>query len=445
MSNLKQVEVAGVPVTAATREQVLNEIENRLQKDLKTFIITPYSEFIYSALMKNEIRDLLKKSNLSLADGIGVIFAYDFLNKKFSNTGFYGKIFEAKIQMFFTLTRILLNPKSLYKVIPEKIVGANFFWDLLSLANSKNQSVFFLGARGETPKKVSEIVKSKFPNLKIAGFANTGPKDLETIDIINTTKPDILFVAYGPFAQERFIYENIKLPFKVGIGVGGTFDYIAKNKLAPPNFLRIIGLEWAFRLVTQRGRLKRIFNATFGLIRALIRYKVYESMPFRRNAVAVIIRNKEILICRRKPAFSSQTGIIFKDYWQFPQGGMENDESETEAGIREAEEETGLKNLKLIKLSGKSHSYHWHNGRRSLIFPLVNKYQFKGQKQFIVYLSFEGQDSEIKLDNREFVEWKWVNFEKLRSSIHQERLGLLDVIESELEGVLKQVEIDKAN
>jgi N-acetylglucosaminyldiphosphoundecaprenol N-acetyl-beta-D-mannosaminyltransferase len=48
---------------------------------------------------------------------------------------------------------------------------------------------------------------------------------------------------------------------KVAIGVGGTFDYLAGKISRAPKWLRLIGLEWLFRLIKEPKRIRRIYNA----------------------------------------------------------------------------------------------------------------------------------------------------------------------------------------
>jgi len=75
---------------------------------------------------------------------------------------------------------------------------------------------------------------------------------------INRIKPDLLFVALGHGKQERWIAKNLpKLNVKVAMGVGGALDQIAKPWLRPPGFMRVLGLEWFYRLVLQPWRIKR--------------------------------------------------------------------------------------------------------------------------------------------------------------------------------------------
>lgn len=65
-------------------------------------------------------------------------------------------------------------------------------------------------------------------------------------------------------------------------------------------------------------------------------------------AAAVIVRGGLLLLVRRRVAEGSLS-------WQFPAGAVESGESDSEAAVREAEEETGLKVAALRALGERVH------------------------------------------------------------------------------------------
>lgn len=119
---------------------------------------------------------------------------------------------------------------------------------------------------------------------------------------------------------------------------------------------------------------------------------------YRENVAAIIInKDKKILMCEH---------AWIDDAWQFPQGGVEKDELEDEAMLRELWEELGTKKFKILDKMPECIKY---------MFPyyLKDKYQFDGQEQKYFLLYFYGEDSEIRFDNQEKPEFKkieWVEF-----------------------------------
>lgn len=433
---MKIVEIAGINLTSTTRPEVLQKIAERIKNQEKTSVITPYSEFIVAGLRDSYLLELFNNATYSLPDGIGVLWADKFLSQKFTVNSYYLKILEAFWQMVWTGASIILNPKSLYQTFPEKIVGADFFWDLIKLAEQEKFSVYLLGGERGVPAKAVKLLESKFPNLIIKGSTNKLWNDPTIIQDINLASPDMVFVFFPYRKQERWIFENFpNLKTNFIIGLGGTLDYAVGEKIQPPRVVRKLGLEWLFRLFTQPYRIKRIWNAFIGLIVALIRHKVFSSQPFRQNAVVVIMNeNDEVLICQRNPkagAYGSgrDGDHQFVNYWQFPQGGVDSHEELVEAARREAFEEVGLKNLELLKTHVNAFSYLWRNAVRSVI---ANPLKFKGQMQSIVYFRFSGNRDEILIDNHEFVSHDWAKLDDLPNRLHYERQALADIVIKDL-------------
>ena len=124
-----------------------------------------------------------------------------------------------------------------------------------------------------------------------------------------------------------------------------------------------------------------------------------------RIGVGIILLNKEknVLVGKRidNP----------KNYWQLPQGGVNENENYFEAAKRELEEETGVKSIELIKeLDG------WlkYDLPSNLLGKIWNG-KFRGQKQKWFIMEFLGKNEEINVNtkNPEFLSWKWINPLKL--------------------------------
>jgi N-acetylglucosaminyldiphosphoundecaprenol N-acetyl-beta-D-mannosaminyltransferase len=78
------------------------------------------------------------------------------------------------------------------------------------------------------------------------------------IDLIRLAAPDFLFVALGAPRQDLWIHEHLsELQVPVAMGVGCVLDLLAGNVKRAPVWMQRSGLEWAFRLVQEPGRLWR--------------------------------------------------------------------------------------------------------------------------------------------------------------------------------------------
>jgi N-acetylglucosaminyldiphosphoundecaprenol N-acetyl-beta-D-mannosaminyltransferase len=93
----------------------------------------------------------------------------------------------------------------------------------------------------------------------VAGV-HSGPSD-EVGDIVSSIKKsraDVVYVAYGAPKQEKWLAANLSnTGCKIGIGVGGTFDFIAGIKPRAPIWIQKLGFEWLYRLAIEPKRIIR--------------------------------------------------------------------------------------------------------------------------------------------------------------------------------------------
>ncbi len=123
---------------------------------------------------------------------------------------------------------------------------------------------------------------------------------------------------------------------------------------------------------------------------------------YRKNVGLIVLnRNNQLLVCRRKG----------KKTWQFPQGGIDAGESNTEAAYRELFEEVGIKKNQVNILQKSKHWYHYDLPDKYRPKPKSLK-NFKGQVQKW-YMLQTNTNVEINLMNeipQEFVEFKWSTY-----------------------------------
>lgn len=137
-----------------------------------------------------------------------------------------------------------------------------------------------------------------------------------------------------------------------------------------------------------------------------------------RDTVAAIIINsdKKILMCEH---------IWIDNAWQFPQGGVEENESKKDALLRELYEEIGTDKVKVLKEMPSIIKYKFP-------YYLKTKYKIDGQKQTYFLVHFHGDDSEIRFDKQEkpeFKEFQWVNIdEPPKKVIYFKKLAYLEAL-----------------
>tara|TARA_B100000674_G_scaffold463870_1_gene445274 strand:- start:7 stop:477 length:471 start_codon:yes stop_codon:yes gene_type:complete len=124
-----------------------------------------------------------------------------------------------------------------------------------------------------------------------------------------------------------------------------------------------------------------------------------------RTGVGIILLNNEnkVFVGKRKdnPV----------DKWQMPQGGVDEGEDFLSAMKRELLEETSITSIKILK---EIEGFFQYELPKNLI-GIIWKGKFRGQKQKWYIVKFTGDENEINLKTKhqEFIEWKWINPEKL--------------------------------
>ena len=119
-----------------------------------------------------------------------------------------------------------------------------------------------------------------------------------------------------------------------------------------------------------------------------------------------------------------------KNSWQMPQGGVDKNENFLQAAKRELEEETGIKTVKLIKeLDG----WFKYDLPEYLLGKLWNG-KYRGQKQKWFVMKFIGKTNEInvKTENPEFLDWKWIKLSELTSIAVNFKIDIYKKIKDEL-------------
>ena len=205
-----RVNVLGVGVSSTELAEVLTKIDSFLTKKGKMkLIVTVNPEFVMLAQDDPEFKKILNGADLAIADGVGLKLA------------------------------------GVKNIVPGRRVVAEIV---------KKYRVFYLGSR--VAAEVVEKYGGAYDNGEV-NIKNPVRND-EIIAKINRFKPDILLVAYGAPWQEKWLWANRhKLKAKVGMGVGGTFDYLTGHVLLPPEWVNKMGLEWLWRLVHEPWRWRR--------------------------------------------------------------------------------------------------------------------------------------------------------------------------------------------
>lgn len=224
---MDKTEVLGVGVTNESEGAILEYIDKRLlEKKKKVSIFTPNPEIIMLAQKDAEFKRILNSAEIALPDGMGVV----------------------------------VGSKLVGKPIQARIAGIDFMLKLCEMAQKiasrdAKQTVMtgFIGGQEGVAESTAECLREKYPKIGVGFVGREWDEKL-----LKAPYVDILFVAFGAPNQEKWIYENLpKIPVTIAMGVGGSFDFISGKVRRAPKVIRVLGLEWLFRLIIQPWRWRR--------------------------------------------------------------------------------------------------------------------------------------------------------------------------------------------
>tara|TARA_B100001029_G_scaffold173779_1_gene173095 strand:- start:77 stop:553 length:477 start_codon:yes stop_codon:yes gene_type:complete len=155
--------------------------------------------------------------------------------------------------------------------------------------------------------------------------------------------------------------------------------------------------------------------------------KKFESLPLRKGVGIVLLNNEnKVFVAKRidNP----------KNFWQMPQGGVDENEEFLNAAYRELKEETNITTVKLIKEIDEMTTYELPDHLLGIIW----KGKYKGQIQKWFLMRFYGTEKEINLNTKkpEFLDWKWININEITNVVVKFKLDVYKKIQQEINKIL---------
>lgn len=228
MSNLPAAEILGIPIHRLDEAQALDCMVRFIESGAPHQVCTVNPEFIMRARRDPEFLGILRRADLCLADGVGVLWAGRMLRRPF----------------------------------PARVTGVDTVRRLAAIAAGRGYRVYLLGAASGVAERTAAILQAECPGLVVAGtFAGSpafGEEDA-IVERIRAAQPHVLWVAYGAPAQDKWLARNLaRCGVPLGIGVGGAFDFISGVSRRAPVWVQRLGLEWLHRLAREPWRWRRM-------------------------------------------------------------------------------------------------------------------------------------------------------------------------------------------
>ena len=145
-----------------------------------------------------------------------------------------------------------------------RVTGPELMLRLCEAGRAWDCRHYFYGGAEGVAQALAARMAELFPGLEVAGTW-TPPfrplmqeEDAEDVARINAGRPDVVWIGLGAPKQEKWMAVHLgRIEAAALIGVGAAFDYHTGRVRWAPDWVRRAGLEWAYRLAHQPGRLWR--------------------------------------------------------------------------------------------------------------------------------------------------------------------------------------------
>jgi N-acetylglucosaminyldiphosphoundecaprenol N-acetyl-beta-D-mannosaminyltransferase len=174
--------------------------------------------------------------------------------------------------------------------VPERVAGIDLMERVLEACSSEGFRPYFLGAKQDVLERAVAEAKRRWPGIEFAGYRdgyfNRDDED-EIVRQIRATGADCLFIGMPTPHKERFLRryrDELGIPFIRG--VGGSFDVLAAHVRRAPAAMQRAGLEWAYRIYQEPGRMWWRYASTNTVFAGLVGKALIDRVRRRPNAAS---------------------------------------------------------------------------------------------------------------------------------------------------------------
>jgi N-acetylglucosaminyldiphosphoundecaprenol N-acetyl-beta-D-mannosaminyltransferase len=226
----QRVDLGGVLIDRVDLSSAIDRVRGFLRSGKTNQIVTVNLDFVAISRRDEGFRETINAAEMAVADGMPLVWVSHLADEP----------------------------------VPERLTGVELVDECCRVAVETDTSVFLLGAGPGVADMAANKLRERFPGLRIAGVYAPpfGPLSREEnehiLQLIQTARPDFLFVALGAPQQDVWIMNNReRLDVPVCMGIGCVLDLLAGVVSRAPTWMQESGLEWLFRLAQEPGRLWR--------------------------------------------------------------------------------------------------------------------------------------------------------------------------------------------
>ncbi len=228
----------GLPVDAISRKQAVRSLQSAARRHTRCFLSTPNLNFLIASRTDASFRDSVIRSDLSVADGMPLVW----------------------------MARVLGMP------LRERVAGATLFEQIAAGEETDTMRVYFFGGPVGAAARASDRVNAVPTGMHCVGYASPGygtveeMSDDQTIRSINQLRPDFLVVALGAKKGQRWIEHNLaELSVPIVSHLGAVINMAAGTISRAPRWMQRSGMEWLWRIKEEPALWRRYLGDALAL------------------------------------------------------------------------------------------------------------------------------------------------------------------------------------
>ncbi|MEM1361672.1 MAG: WecB/TagA/CpsF family glycosyltransferase [Pseudomonadota bacterium] len=156
----------------------------------------------------------------------------------------------------------------------ELIPGSELIEPVLQMAARCGFPIALFGSTAQSLARAAAVMQARHHGLKIAAqiappmaFDPEGADAEAAIEALAGSEARLVFLALGAPKQERFaIYAHERLPQVGFLSIGAGLDFISGAQQRAPKLVRLLALEWLWRLGKNPKRLLRRYIDCFAIL-----------------------------------------------------------------------------------------------------------------------------------------------------------------------------------
>ncbi len=219
--------IAGVTIDNLTMSQAVARIIGWARGDRPVQVAFVNADCALLAADQPDYAQVLARTQCNLADGIGLKLA--------------GRLLGSELR--------------------QNLCGTDLVPGLCAALEGTEIALYLLGGRPGVAEGMARWIAKRYPGCRVAGQRDgyfSSAEEPAVLSEIAASGARVLLVALGAPRQELWIDRCLAASgARVGLGVGGLFDFYSGRVPRAPLWLRELGLEWAYRLWQEPARMWR--------------------------------------------------------------------------------------------------------------------------------------------------------------------------------------------